>query len=235
LDTATDSPVDRLYAPITLLPSQSIVGEYGRNTTTISSTNYSAGARTVGTIKVANVFSLYGIFGSSGLRIRMYRNAQDQSTDASRSFDTVPPINSGVLFDALLNGEQDVFPYVMMHTTDALIYYTIDNITTETINSNIILRYFAYEPDDLIPRGYLPRHYKFSRDNTTALKRRNYLGCRDINTTFDNQPPFSVTLTTKNRVIVNNTTVPTTTGGTVEIPAEINTLILGGNGRLDIE
>lgn len=236
LDTKTDSPLDRLYAPITLLPSNSIVGEYGRNITTIPVTAYTSGSQSYGLIKVANVFSLYGIEGASGLRIRMYRTVTDQQADKPRSFNTIPSINSGVLFDGLLQGLRDVFPYVMMQALDSTIYYTIDNTTSSTITTPIVLHYFAYEPDNLIPIGYLPRHYKFSRDNTTALKRRNYLGCRDINRTFDDQSPFVVTISTQNTVVVNTSTAAAPAGtGTVQIPTQTDTIRFGGGGRLNVE
>lgn len=81
LDTNVDSPLDRLYAPITLLPTGSIVAEYGRNTTTIPSAVYSPNSQAVGVIKVANIFTLYGLTGASGLRLRMYANSTDRSAD----------------------------------------------------------------------------------------------------------------------------------------------------------
>lgn len=154
----------------------------------------------------------------------------------SRNFDTLPLITAGVLFDGLLDGIQDVLPYIMMQTTGANIYYTVDNLTSNQIVSSIILDYFAYEPDNLLPIGYLPRHYKFSRENTTSLKRRNYLGCRDVNTTFDNQSPFSVSISTKNTVVVNTQTAPAAAGqGTIQIPEQANTIRFGGRGRLNVE
>jgi hypothetical protein len=135
-----------------------------------------------------------------------------------------------------LNNVQDVFPYLMIQSTNRLIYYTIDNQTVSTITSSIIFNYFAYEPDDIVPHGYLPRHYKFSRDNNTALKRRNYLGCRDINTTFDEQSPFGVSISTKNTVVVNTQTAPAPAGsGTVQIPSQNTNIKFGGGGRLGVE
>jgi len=239
LDTDSDSPLGRLYAPITLLPTGSIPLEYGRNTTIIAAPDldYAPNSRTIGTIKIASIFSLYGIYGKDGLRIRFYKNETDQTADLTRNFYVPPALDAGVLFDTILEGEDDVFPYVMMQTEDSLIYYTIDNTTGSTISTDIIrLEYFAYEPDNLIPQGYLPRHYKYSRDNTIALKRRNYLGCRSVNRTFDGQRPFSVALSTENTVVVNSITIPSGTGpGTNQIPAQIDTIKLGGGGRLAVE
>jgi len=231
-----DSPTDRLYAPITLLPSGSVVEEYGRNTTYISTASYDAYDQVSGTIIVAGIFTLYGLNGANGLRLRLYNDTVKQGLDSSRDFYTLPTGSHGVLFDGLLNDAQDVFPYVMMQGNNSSIYYTIDNLTASTITSSVILNYFAYEPDNLIPRGYLPRHYRFGRDNNTALKRRNYIGCRDINATFDGQPPFTVAISTKNTVVVNTTTAPAPAGsGTVQIPDQIDTIKFGGGGRLGVE
>jgi len=231
-----DSPTDRLYAPITLLPSGSVVEEYGRNTTYISTASYTAYDQVSGTIIVAGIFTLYGLNGASGLRIRLYNDTVKQGLDSNRAFDILPTGSHGVLFDGLLNDAQDVFPYVMMQGNNSSIYYTINNLTASTITSSIILNYFAYEPDNLIPRGYLPRHYRFGRDNNTALKRRNYIGCKDVNNTFDGESPFIVTISTKNTVVVNTTTAPSPAGsGTVQIPEQTNNIRFGGAGRLNVE
>jgi hypothetical protein len=238
LDTTTDIPSRRLYSPITLLTSGSIqVDEYGRNTTFIPTESYSSGERSSGVLNVAGLFTLYGVNGPYGLRLRLYADPGSQGLDAARNFSTLPTGSHGVLFDGLLSGSSDVFPYVMMQSLDStLIYYTIDNVSASEIVSSVIMSYFAYEPDDLLPRGYLPRHYKFSRDNNTALKRRNYLGCRDINTTFDDQSPFSVSISSQNTVVVNNQSANVSAGtGTVQIPSQNTGIKFGGGGRLGVE
>jgi len=237
LDTDTDAITDRLYAPITLLPSGSIVGEYGRNTTIISSSTYAVSEYKTGEIKVANIFSLYGIDGTTGLRLRMYANAIDRSNDLLRDFYTYPTGNHGVLFDSLLDGNTDVFPYNLVQTNESIIYYTINNTTVSPITSPITLQYFAFEPDVLIPLGYLPRHYRFSRDNGTALKRRNYLGCRSVNRTLNGAIPFTVSITTGNTITVNTQTAPSPAGGggVVQIPSETDGVVFGGGGRLNVE
>lgn len=240
LDTRTDSPIDRVYAKVTLLPSSSIALEYGRNITKIAQTTYESGSSaqgTTGVIKIANIFSLYGVSGAPGLRVRMYASDVDRGADISRDFTTLPSGSSGVLFDGLLEEIPAVFPYVLMQTQGSNIYYTINNQTGASITSEIEFDYFAYEPDNLSPMGYLPRHYKFSRDNNTALKRRNYLGCRDTNSTFDNKPPFSVSISSEFNVVVNTNTTQTTSGagGTVQIPEQMDTITFGGGGQLDVK
>jgi hypothetical protein len=237
LDTVVDTPIDQLFAPITLLNSSSIPNPPIRDTATIPLKTYASGSsNNTGVIKTANILSLYAVEGTSGLRIRLYRNLTDLTADASRSFSTAPTINSGVLFDAVLDGTSDVFPYTLIQTTDSNIYYNIDNTTSNSIISKIDLHYFAYEPANLLPTGYLPRHYKFNRDNTTALKRRNYIGCKTTSTTFDESSPIIITLSGTNTVVVNSTTATAQSGtGTVNIPAQANTIKFGGGGTLSVQ
>jgi len=120
----------------------------------------------------------------------------------------------------------------MMQTTDSTIYYSIDNTTSSDIApTDVVLRYFAYDPASLIPIGYLPRHYKFSRDNTTALKRRNYLGCRDVGTTFDGSSPVIVGPSVGNTIVVNSTNIPSQGINLPSVPQ----IRLGGGGRLSVQ
>lgn len=231
-----DSPTERAYAPLTLVETGSLPEEYGRNTTYISTASYAGGGQVVGSILIANLFTLYGVNGTTGLRLRLYNDQTKQALDAARNFYTLPTGSHGVLFDGLLDGPETVFPYVMAQATNSVIYYTIDNLTASPISSSIIFNYFAYDPDNLYPRGYLPRHYKFSRDNGTSIKRRNYLGCRSVNKTFDGQSPFTVSISTENTVVVNTFTTQAAAGtGTVQIPTENPGIRFGGRGRLGVE
>ena len=233
-----DAPTERAYASLTLVETGSLPEEYGRNTTFISTASYATGSgeQVAGSILIANLFTLYGLNGATGLRLRLYNDQTKQSLDSTREFNTLPTGSHGVLFDGLLNGSSTVFPYVMAQATNSVIYYTIDNTSLNPISSSIILNYFAYDPDNLYPRGYLPRHYKFSRDNGTAIKRRNYLGCRDVNRTFDGQSPFTVSISATNSVVVNTSSVPASAGtGRVQIPPQNTGINLGGRGRLGVE
>ncbi len=177
LDTELSSTIDRLYAKITLLDPATLP-EIARQTSTISTTTYLANSSVIGTINIANIASILGITGPAGLRIRLYRDATSVSQDSGRSFAQAPAINSGVLFDAELDGISDVFPYTLIQTINSTVYYVIDNITGTDINTQVQIHYFAYEPANSIPLGYLPRHYKFSRENNIGLKRKNYLGTK---------------------------------------------------------
>lgn len=231
LDTNVSSPLSQVYADVTLLRTGSIVAEPGRYTSTISTATYTSGSYSTGVIKMANLFSLYNVNGPSGLRLRLYRDTNSRDLDRSRTFTTVPTGDHGVLFDGLLEGNSDVFPYVIMQTIDSNIYYSIDNLTSGDISTDVIFQYFSYEPASLIPIGYLPRHYKFSRDNTTALKRRNYLGCRDVGTTFDGSSPIIVGPSVGNTIVVNSTNVPSQGINLPSVPQ----IRLGGGGRLSVQ
>jgi hypothetical protein len=238
-DTVSDSPLGRQYAPITLLSENSTLAtEVGRSTGNIPVATYTSGSISYGTVKTANIFSLFAIRCFSGLRLRLYRRESDQALDANRDFNTVPANTAGVLFDGLLTGDDKVFPYLLVQTSNSQLYYTVNNITANDVTTEIELNYFAYEPENLIPIGYLPRHYKFSRDNTTPLKRRNYLGCRQISTTFDGTSPITIGVSSANTVVVNTNTVQTNSvnGGTqLSIPAQTDAIQFGGGGQLSVE
>jgi hypothetical protein len=170
---------------------------------------------------MANIFTLFGINGATGIRLRLYNNATARDNDISRAFATIPSSSQGVLFDGLLEGQQDVFPYVMMQTPDTNIYYTVSNTTTTPISSVVSIDYFKYDPGNPAPMGYLPRHYKFSRDNTTAFKRRTFIGTRDTDQIpppgcpWSPCPPWGTQDDEANTVTVNSTGVTVTPGNTI--------------------
>lgn len=227
-----ESVAAREFNNITLL-SPNILTDYpGRSTLTISAKQYSANSTYKGTLNIANIFSLFNIEGSTGLRLRLYRSAADQNNDIARNFATIPSQTAGVLFDGLL-GDGEVFPYTLIQTINSTLYFTVDNITGSSIASSIILTYFEYEPAKLSPEGYLPRHYKFTRTKNIALLRRNYIGCRTVYcpegcppdvTESEPDSPVQVFLTPRTSPIVSNTGggggIPTgiTPGGLPNLP-----------------
>jgi hypothetical protein len=187
-----------------------------------------------GQLTIDNIFALLSVSGSAGLRVRLYKTDTDMENDVSRPFSSLPPMSAGVLYDGVLSNDL-VFPYLLIQTENGLVYYRVQNTTASPISSKVVFSYFTYEAASFIPKGYLPRHYKFSRDNGTALKRRNYLGCRDIDVTFDNQSPVVVSVSNANTIIVNSTTALDSTGtGTVNIPENETGIGFGGGGTLDI-
>lgn len=175
-----ESDASREFARINLFPTSSLVDVPGRFTVKISSKVYTVGSQYLGVLNSPNIFSVYRIVGASGLRLRVYRNRNDQTNDLARSFATIPLPTDGVLFDGLLNGDSEVFPYTLVQTDSSVLYFTVDNVGTVDITSDITMYAFSYEPTNNTPSGYLPRHYKFTRTKNVALTRRNYLGCRIV-------------------------------------------------------
>jgi len=218
---------------ITLLNSSVLTDYPGRTTLTIAPRTYAAGSNYKGTLNTANIMSFYSIRGAAGLRLRLYRSATDQESDVNRNFSTLPSSTSGVLFDGLLGNDTELFPYTLVHTTDSTLYFTVNNITGASIASSIFLTYFEYEPVSLIPTGYLPRHYRFTRTKNIATLRRNYLGCRAVFcpegcppdvTPTETESPITIFLTPRTSAVVNRTGP----GG----PATQTPIKFGGGGRL---
>jgi hypothetical protein len=128
---------------------------------------------------VANIISLYYLEGTAGLRIRLYATQEEQLNDVNRDFSTLPTPSAGVLFDGIL-GSGQIFPYTLLQTQNSTMYFTINNTTSNSITSAVKFTYFEYEPTNLVPKGYLPRHYKFTRTDNIAARRKSYLGCRAV-------------------------------------------------------
>lgn len=234
LDTDSTSLLDRNYARVNLLSPTASAIYPKRKSVTIPTQGYNASSYTTGVITIDNIISLFAVTGTSGLRLRLYSTATDRDADITRPYTTLPGINSGVVFDGKLTDEY-VFPYLLIQTSQSLLYYTINNETVNPITSNIVLSYFAYEPRVFIPNGYLPRHYRFSRDNGTALKRRNYLGCRDVDFTIDRTPTVQIFLSTANTITVDSDAVQTDFGvETVNVPDNITGIVIGGAGELNV-
>ena len=175
------SPFSYYYANITLLATSSLADAPGRATTNIKLRTYTSGSSYTGILRIANIFSLFGLAGTAGLRFRLYNNQSSQLNDITRDFNTVPTASAGVLFDAILDGTPNLFPYTLIQTdANSLLYFTVDNTTSSPITSTIVMSYFEYQPADAVPHGYLPRHYRFTRSTLIAQQRRNYLGCRIV-------------------------------------------------------
>ncbi len=166
-----------------------------------------------------------------GLRIRLYRSTTARDLDIARSLETLPVGSHGVLLDTLITNVSvveitnpvptlvsDEFPL------DGKIFYTINNVDSEAkLGINLLLYYFAMQIQPRIPYGYLRKHYRFFRDNSTATKRRNYDGCKNtIDTTIDGLPPIQVFLSEGTELIIS----PTQTA---------EEIITGGGGVLDAQ
>jgi hypothetical protein len=182
-----------------------------------------------GELTVQNIALLFGIqLGSPGLRVRLYRTQQARDADITRPIETMPLNSHGVLIDVLTNtsGVQIVNPITTLVADSAppagKLFYTINNIGNTPRAVNLLLYYFALQIEPRIPFGYLRKHYRFFRDNSTATKRRNYVGCLNtIDTTIDGLPPVQVFLSEGTDLLV----APT---------QGINEIVTGGGGTLNV-
>ena len=182
-----------------------------------------------GELIVQNLALLFGIqTGVSGLRVRLYRTRTSRDNDITRSIESVPVGSHGVLVDAITstNNIEIITPIVTL-VADSLppegrLFYTIDNTTETAKEVNLSLYYFAIQIEPRIPFGHLRKHYKFFRDNSTATKRRNYIGCLNTkNTTIDGRDPVEIFLSEGTDIIIartqTNTEITTGGGGTLNV------------------
>lgn len=190
-----------------------------------------ANSYVVGNIALQNIAALFALqFNQSGVRIRFYRTELQRNADVSRPNTVKPEGSSGVLLDVSIQSSRvvkliDPIVSLVAGSTppEGIIYYTIDNLTSsEQLFNTLTLFYFAIQIEPRIPKGYLRKHYRFFRDNSTGTKRRNYLGCKNtVDTTIDGLPPIQVFLSEGTDVTVSqtltNTEIRTGGGGTLNV------------------
>jgi hypothetical protein len=184
-----------------------------------------------GELSVQNIAVLFAIQSNiGGLRLRLYRTQATRDADINRSSETLPVGSHGVLLDTTLTGVDVLEIANPIHTLvagevppDAKLFYTVnnaDNITKPDVT--IQLYYFALEIEPRTPLGYLPKHYKFFRDNSTATKRRNFVGCKNtVETTIDGLPPIQI-------FIGEGTDIQVT------VPIGNEEIVTGGGGTLNV-
>jgi hypothetical protein len=139
----------------------------------------------------------------------------------------------------VLDGNSDINPYVLVNAdSNGLLQCQVINTTASDIVSTIVFYYYSYQPIPRIPRGYLPRHYKFYKNTSVAQSRRNITGCKivycpegcpDGVSPTDTTSPVQITLSNNTGVVVNNPIpqtgqTPNPIGGVVQF---------GGSGPLD--
>lgn len=192
--------------PLTIVDIARPISQPGRVTKRLGIATIISGSSVSGRVNLDKISSLFGVQSShDNLRIRLYDNETRQSADATRSIGVEPIGSHGVLFDFVIgsgsSGIFSLYPPVTILNNDgvvkAAIYYTVDSLSATNTTAIVLnFNYFAIEAQPIIPVGYLPRHYKFYRDNLLSTKRRNYLGCLQTqDTTTDGKPPVEVTLT----------------------------------------
>jgi hypothetical protein len=194
-----------------------------------------------GEFLIQNIAALFALqSNNAGIRLRLYRTQDNMNSDLSRDIFTIPDGSHGVLADIQITEEnsiQLVNPIITL-VADSIppggkLFYTINNLTsTPKLSTTILMYYFAIQIEPRVPFGYLRKHYRFFRDNSTATKRRNYLGCKfsivrfssdgdPIYDTIDGLPPVQVFLSEGSTVTVNQS-------------GNVNEIITGGGGTLGI-
>jgi hypothetical protein len=171
-----------------------------------------------GKIKVQNISALFatqvnGIsISSPQIRLRLYKTDIDRELDFAREIDETPAPNSGLLLDLVFNNFgviENINPVVSLVTDlnnfDGELFYTMTNLSNVSVGRlNLFIYYFAIDVEPRLPIGYLKKHYKFFRDNSTATKRRNYLGCKNTpGTTVDGRPPVEIFISEGTELVVD--------------------------------
>jgi hypothetical protein len=190
-----------------------------------------ANSYSTGELSIQNIALLFAIQSSiSGLRLRLYRTPDARDADLTRPIETRPTGDAGVLVDLSISTTTalEITNPIVTLVADSLppagkLFYTLDNLeNVAKISITMLLYYFTIEVEKRIPFGYLRKHYRFFRDNSTATKRRNYVGCLNtIDTTIDGLPPVQVFLSEGTDFVVS----PTQTN---------EEIITGGGGQLNV-
>lgn len=205
---------DLTVLPVSIVDIARPINEPKRYSTQLTLSNISANTQIVGSIRLQLLSELFSIKCSGNLRIRLYDTSQNRLNDISRPVGVEPLGDHGLLLDITVTPEiqnviYELFPSVTLINNDnpqnALIYYTIDEVGGTTQNDiSIVFSYFGIETETIVPKGYLPRHYKFYRDNLLSTKRRNYLGCvQTQGTTTDGKSPVEVNITAGTSITVS--------------------------------
>jgi hypothetical protein len=223
----------------TTIDINTIVDEYTRYVDEIRLDLLSANGIAQGEISLQNIAALLAIqSNNNNIRLRLYRTLEDRAADLNRDIQTAPTGSHGVLLDTEItqtNIVQLINPIVTLVSEglppNGTLYYTVNNTSVQSkVATRILLYYFTIEVQRKIPVGYLRKHYRFFRDNSTALKRRTYEGCKfritsissdgsPIYDTIDGLPPVQVFIGEGTEVRVAATT-------------QNNEIITGGGGTL---
>ena len=230
-DIYSNSNLSQTNFKTTTIPVERTIDDPARYLDVFDITSIPANSYVIGEFLVQNIATLFAIQSNfSGLRMRLYRTPQTRDADLSRPSNVRPQNSHGVLLDMEITSDNTAIftnPITTL-VADATppsgkLYYTINNLdSTDKIFISMLLYYFAVQIEPKIPIGYLRKHYRFFRDNSTATKRRNYVGCKNsIDSTFDGLPPVQIFLSEGTSITVANTTTNT----------EIST---GGGGQLNV-
>jgi hypothetical protein len=191
-----------------------------------------------GQIQLQNIALLFALQSNNpNIRVRFYSTADSRDTDILRSVNTPPVPGGQILLDTVLyNADVAVrtlpFPTLSTQKEDGIVYFTVDNLgTVGATEIKLLVYYFTIQVEPRVPLGYLTKHYRYFRDNSTATKRRNYEGCKftitgyssngePIYDTIDGLPPVQVFVSEGTSLTVASTNT--------------NEIITGGGGQLNV-
>jgi hypothetical protein len=191
----------------------------------------SANGQLTGDVILQNMLNMLAVQSNTpNIRLRLYRTEESRDADLLRTSTTFPTGSHGVLLDVVLNTTNTVtltnpIPTIVADSIipAGRIFYTVDNLeSTIKTNISVLLYYYALQIEPRVPRGYLRKHYRFFRTNSTGIKRHSYIGCKNtVDTTVDGLPPVQVFISEGNTLTV--------------APSRLSTeIITGGGGTLDV-
>jgi hypothetical protein len=189
-----------------------------RRTISFNGIAIGASATIVGSFDIQNIFSILAYKVSVGnIRLRLFATPEDQGLLTNALLDTT--ITTTNQFITLANA---IVVYNNESPATTKIYYVIDNLEAQSKSVTLEIIYFGIETRPFVPLGYLPRHYKFYRDSTTATRRRNFLGCLQTqNTTLDGGLPVEITISPSSELVIspnaNQTDIQVGGGGTLDV------------------
>lgn len=222
----------------TILPITTVVDIPTRAVETFTVGSLLPGEVNTGQLTVQNIALLFALQTTSpNIRVRFYASSVERDADIARPIVQPPMSGEGVLLDTILYNSgvaMRTLPLPVLATSkqDAVVYYTVDNLGTSIANTiKLSLYYFTLELQPRIPFGYLRKHYRFFRDNSTATKRRNYEGCKfniigyssggePIYDTIDGLPPVQIFVSEGTSITVSS--------------ARVNEIVTGGGGQLNV-
>lgn len=216
-DQQGQSRLDVIYSKLNIIDPTKILATNNRAYATFTGISLTSGSTATGVFNIQNIFALLGYQATvSNIRMRLFRTAIDRDSVSNSLLDlTIGTISLVALAEVLVL-------YNNNNPVTSTVYYRFDNLDSLVKNFDITFYYFGIDAKPLVPLGYLPRHYKFYRDNRTATKRHSWLGCLQTqDTTLDGESPIQIIVSPSSDLIVapgsSQTDLTIGSGGTLNV------------------
>ena len=209
--------LDVVYSRLNIIDPTKILATNNRAVVSFSGLSLTSGSSLSGAFNIQNIFALLGYQSTmSNIRLRLFRTSGDRDSTTS------PLIDLNIQTTDLVPLAQVLILYNSNNPVISTVYFRLDNLDSLVKNTDLTFYYFGIDAKPLVPLGYLPRHYKFHRDNSTATKRHCWLGCLQTqNTTLDGGSPIQITVSPSSDLIVAPSSPQTD-------------LTVGGGGTLNV-